>query len=199
MGFKEDVAFEPLRYVFLVSCASMFNWLHLDYFLNTPIVLCLKHFKTLGPLIFLVGYPSLIRSEVYDFGPMPPANFPGQRRGTLYFSEKITGFQTGPNESHWVDLMMGIIRAIHHCIQNHFSSDFWGQFSKDRECGWCVWSPFDTRWSAGPSWHIIYTDWSCNSHTQGKDDNGASKLSQQEGLGRIRSRELRDDYGKWFW
>lgn len=36
VGFKEDVAFEPLRYILLVSCASVFSWLHLDYFLNTP-------------------------------------------------------------------------------------------------------------------------------------------------------------------
>lgn len=85
--------------------------------LNTPLVLCFKHSKIPGPLIFPISYPSLIRSEVYDFGPKGFAKFPGQSKDTLCSFEKVIGLQTEQNASHWVGFPMGIIRPIHCSIQ----------------------------------------------------------------------------------
>lgn len=147
MGFKEDVAFEHLSDFMCFYVQFVTSW----SFLNIPIILCLKYFRTPGPLFFPISYSNLIRSELHDFGPIVFAKFPGQSKGTLCCLEEVTEFQTEQNEK-WLSLWPHIIELVlwwelsdqfitvsnWFQAQSHFSSDFWDGLSEDRECGWYV-------------------------------------------------------------
>lgn len=109
--------------IFQISCfyvQFVTSW----SFLNIPIILCLKYFRTPGPLLFPISCSNLIRSELYDFGPIVCKISRAKLRYIMLFRKgyrisdrtewKVTESVTTHDR---VGFMMGIIRPIHHCIQ----------------------------------------------------------------------------------
>ena len=149
--------------IFQISCfyvQFVTSW----SFLNIPIILRLKYFRTPGPLFFPISYSNLIRSELYDFGPIVFAKFPGQSKGTLCCLEKVIEFQTEQNEK-WLSLWPHIVELVlwwelsdqfitvsnWFQAQSHFSSDFWGGLSEDSVDDMNV-SVLDNKWFVNPCW-----------------------------------------------